>query len=173
MLTYSVEQLPAFDTAFYNGARAELSKVAELRVPPRGAKAFKVPAGHLFRIVSVEGPQVGDLNLWSAHDLTERFYSGKTRVLHATHLSTGDRFWSTFPSLRPRATITHDTPDWYGWDQDGAKVHDVVGFCPRRDVPSARHVIASTSSPCLRAGKRAQAATAGPIARTRTGGRGQ
>jgi uncharacterized protein YcgI (DUF1989 family) len=51
----------------------------------------------------LEGPQVGDLNLWNAHDLTERFYSGKTRALHATHLSTGDRLWSTFPTLRPMA----------------------------------------------------------------------
>jgi hypothetical protein len=44
VLTYSVEQLPAFDAAFYDGARTELSKVAELRVPPRDAKAFKAPA---------------------------------------------------------------------------------------------------------------------------------
>src|SRR6516162_5481983 len=127
MLTYSVEQLPSFDAAFYNGARSEVSKVAELTVPPRDAKAFEVSAGHLFRIVSVEGPQVGDLNLWNAHDLTERFYSGKTRALHATHLSTGHRLWSTFPKLRPMATITHDTLDWYGWDDDGAGVHDVIG----------------------------------------------
>ena len=73
VLTYSVEQLPAFDAAFYNGARAEVSKVGELTVPPREAKAFEVSAGHFFRIVSVEGPQVGDLNLWNADDLTERF----------------------------------------------------------------------------------------------------
>jgi uncharacterized protein YcgI (DUF1989 family) len=53
-------------------------------VPPRDANAFEAPAGHLFRIVSVEGPQVGDLNLWNSHDLTERFYSGQTRALHAT-----------------------------------------------------------------------------------------
>ena len=53
VLTYSVEQLPLFDAAFYNGARAELSKVAELTVPPREAKAFEVSAGHFFRIVSV------------------------------------------------------------------------------------------------------------------------
>jgi hypothetical protein len=104
--TYSVEQLPLFDAAFYNGARAELSKVAELTVPPREAKAFEVSAGHFFRIVSVGGPQVGDLNLWNAHDLTERFYSGKTRALHATHLSTGDRLWSSFPKLRLMAAIT-------------------------------------------------------------------
>ena len=122
VLTYLVEQMPSFDAALYNRARAELSKVAELRVPPRDAKAFEVAAGHFFRIVSVEGPQVGDLNLWNAHDLTERFYSGKTRALHATHLSTGDRLWSTFPRLRPMATITHDTLDWYGWDEDGAGV---------------------------------------------------
>ena len=127
VLTYSVEQLPYFDAAFYDRARAELSKVAELTVPPRDAKAFEVPAGHFLRIVSVEGPQVGDLNLWNAHDLSERFYSGKTRALHATLLSTGDRLWSTFPRLRPMATITHDTLDWYGRDEDGAGVHDVIG----------------------------------------------
>ena len=63
VLTYSVEQLPSFDAASYNRARAELSKVAELRVPPRDAKAFEVAAGHFFRIVSVEGLQIADLNL--------------------------------------------------------------------------------------------------------------
>ena len=81
ILVYSVEHLPSFDAAFYNGARAEVFKVVELTVPPREAKAFEVPAGHFFRIVSVEGPQVGDLNLWNAHELTESFYSGKTRAL--------------------------------------------------------------------------------------------
>ena len=25
------------------------------------------------------------------------------------------------------ATITHDTLDWYGWDEDGGGVHDVIG----------------------------------------------
>jgi uncharacterized protein len=44
VLAYSVEQLPSFDAAFYNRARAELSKVAEHTVLPREAKAFEVPA---------------------------------------------------------------------------------------------------------------------------------
>jgi uncharacterized protein YcgI (DUF1989 family) len=35
--------------------------------------------------------------------------------------------WSSFPALRPMATITHDTLDWYGWDTDGGSVHDVIG----------------------------------------------
>jgi uncharacterized protein len=124
---YAVDQLPAFDAAFYNAARSRQTKISELVVPPRDARTFSVPAGHFFRIVSVDGPQVGDLNLWNAHDLSEHFYSGKTRALHATHVSTGDRLWSTLPSLRPMATITHDTLDWYGWDEDGGGVHDIIG----------------------------------------------
>jgi uncharacterized protein YcgI (DUF1989 family) len=78
--------LPPFDAAFYNAARSDLTKISALMVPPRDARAFRVPAGHLLRIVSVEGPQVGDLNLWHEHDLSERFFSGKTRALHATHV---------------------------------------------------------------------------------------
>jgi uncharacterized protein YcgI (DUF1989 family) len=127
VMVYAVEQLPSFDAPLYDAARAELTKVSELVVPPRDARAFTVPSGHFFRIVCVEGPQVGDLNLWNARDLSERFFSGKTRALHATHVSTGDRLWSTLPRLRPMATITHDTLDWYGWDEDGGGVHDVIG----------------------------------------------
>lgn len=127
IVVYGVAALPPYDASFYNTARAGVAKVGELSVPPREARCFDVPAGHIFRIVSVEGPQVGDLNLWNAHDLTERFFSGKTRAFHATHVSTGDRLWSTLPGLRPLATITHDTLDWYGWDEDGGGIHDVIG----------------------------------------------
>jgi len=127
VIVYSLEGLPPFDAAFYEGARSALTKLSELTVPPREGRAFSVPAGNFFRIVSVEGPQVGDLNLWNAYDLSERFFSGKTRAFHATHVTTGDRLWSTLPSLRPMATITHDTLGWYGWDDDGAGVHDVIG----------------------------------------------
>jgi uncharacterized protein YcgI (DUF1989 family) len=127
VICYPVGRLPPYDAAFYAAARAGMAKVAEVTVPPREARAFRVPAGHFFRITSVEGPQVGDLNLWNADNLAERFFSGKTRALHATHVTTGDRLWSTLPYLRPLATITHDTLAWYGWDADGAGVHDVIG----------------------------------------------
>ena len=103
------------------------SKVGETIVPPREGRAFDVPAGHFFRIVSIEGPQVGDLNLWSAGNLAERFFSGKTRALNATHVTTGSRLWSALPYLRPMATVTYDTLGWYGFDADGAGVHDVIG----------------------------------------------
>ncbi len=127
VVVYPVESLPLFDAAFYQAARRGMKKVGETTVPPRDGRAFTVPAGHFFRIVCPEGSQVGDLNLWNARDLSERFFSGKTRALHGTHVSTGDRLWSTLPTLRPMATITHDTLAWYGWDQDGAGVHDVIG----------------------------------------------
>ena len=127
LVCYEVEQLPSNNLALYQQARENLSPVGEVIVPPRGGRCFEVPAGHFFRIHSVDGPQVGDLNLWNAHDLGERFFSGKTRQLHATHVSTGDRLWSSLPGLRPMATITHDTLDWYGWDADGGGIHDVIG----------------------------------------------
>ncbi|MBS0535110.1 MAG: DUF1989 domain-containing protein [Proteobacteria bacterium] len=113
--------------AMLENARASLTKVSEVIVPPRDARTFEVPAGYFFRIVSIEGPQVGDLNLWNARDLSERFFSGKTRALHATHVTTGNRLWSTLPNLRPLATISYDSLGWYGFDADGGGVHDVIG----------------------------------------------
>jgi uncharacterized protein YcgI (DUF1989 family) len=127
VICYPVQTLPRPDMALYARAREGMEKTAEILVQPRDAACFRVPAGHFFRITSVDGPQVGDLNLWNAHDLNERFYSGKTRALHGTHLSTGDRMWSSFPGLRPMATITADTLDWYGFDAFGGSVHDVIG----------------------------------------------
>ena len=124
---YTVDTLPVPDMATYAAARKTMELTDEVIVPPRDARTFHVPAGNFFRIVSVDGPQVGDLNLWSQNDLSERFYSGKTRALHGSHLGVGDRMWSSFPYLRPLATITHDTLDWYGFDEFGGSVHDVIG----------------------------------------------
>jgi uncharacterized protein len=127
VIVYAVDALPAYDAAFYDNARAGMTKIGETIVPPREGRAFDVPSGHFFRIVSVDGPQVGDLNLWNAANLAERFFSGKTRALNATHVTTGARLWSSLPYLRPMATITDDTLGWYGFDADGAGVHDVIG----------------------------------------------
>lgn len=127
VICYPVETLPTPDMAMLDAARATLAKTGEVLVPPRDAATFTVPAGHFFRITSVEGSQVGDLNLWNANDLSERFYSGKTRALHGTHITRGHRMWSSFPALRPMATLTHDSLSWYGKDEFGGSVHDVIG----------------------------------------------
>lgn len=127
VICYPANTLPMPDMALYSAARDKMKLTEEVVVPPRDAATFMVTAGNFFRIVSTEGPQVGDLNLWAATDISERFYSGKTRALHGTHLSTGDQMWSGFPYMRPMVTITHDTLDWYGFDTFGGGVHDVIG----------------------------------------------
>ena len=108
-------------------ARKHLVKKNEVIIPPRDARTFEVKFGDFFRIESLEGPQVGDLNLFNLNNLDEKFYSGKTRALYGTHLSVGDKMFSTFPYLRSLATITWDTLDWYDYDEDGGSVHDVIG----------------------------------------------
>ena len=127
VISYPIDNLPKYDSSLYADARDEMKLVETIIIPPREAKTFEVQAGHFFRIVSVDGPQVGDLNLWNKDNINERFFSGKTRALYGTHVSTGDRLYSNLPFLRPMATITHDTLDWYGWDDDGGSVHDVIG----------------------------------------------
>lgn len=127
VIVYPTDARIAADMALYARARERLTRVSETLVAPRTGRVIPVPAGHFLRIHSVEGPQVGDLNLWNAHDLSERFFSGKTRALHGTHVTTGHRLWSTLPHLRPMATITHDTLAWYGFDADGGGIHDVIG----------------------------------------------
>lgn len=127
VICYPTETLPKPDMALYAMAREGAEKVAEVIVPPREAAAIEVPAGHFLRTVSIEGSQVGDLNLFNKADLSERLFTGKTRALHGTHVTIGDQLWSNLPYLRPIATVVEDTLNWYGIDEFGGSVHDVIG----------------------------------------------
>jgi uncharacterized protein YcgI (DUF1989 family) len=127
IVCYPIDDLKEINLPILHSARNRLKRISEIIVPPRDAKTFEVKKGQFFRIESIEGPQVGDLNIFQADNLEEKFYSGKTRALYGTHLSTGDRMLSSFPYLRSLATITWDTLDWYGYDKDGGSVHDVIG----------------------------------------------
>ncbi len=86
-------------------ARATMEKVGEVIVPPREGNTFEVPKGHFFRIVSVEGPQVGDLNLWNANDLSSASFPARTGAA-CDPCHDRNRLWSNLPSLRPMATIS-------------------------------------------------------------------
>ena len=138
VICYPNDSLPPPDLELYRAARAGARKTGEVRVAPRDASCFEVPAGGFFRISSVEGPQVGDLNLWHAGDHDEKFFSGKTRAIHGTHVTTGERLWSCLPFLRPMATIIEDTLNWYGIDAFGGSVHDVIGT---RCDPYTHHLL--------------------------------
>jgi uncharacterized protein YcgI (DUF1989 family) len=127
LVCYPTETLPKVDLAAAFTRRNGAEFFNSIIVPARHAGCVDVPAGYFARILSTEGPQVGDLNIWNTHNIAERFYSGKTRALHGTHVSTGDTLWSNLPYMRPLANITCDTLDWYGFDVDGGSVHDVIG----------------------------------------------
>ena len=127
VICYPDTELTPPDLDLYRCARSAATKIDEVLVQPRDGACFRAAAGQFFRISSVEGAQVGDFNLWAADNLNERFYSGKTRALHGTHITVGERMWSTLPYLRPMATIIEDTLDWYGIDDFGGSVHDVIG----------------------------------------------
>jgi uncharacterized protein len=128
IVVYQFDEARLNDAALSGDARSGMTKIGEIIVPPREGRAFDVPAGHFFRIVSIEGPQVGDLNLWNAANLSERFFSGKTRALHGTHVSTRDRLWSSLPisgRWRPLLTIgstgTASTPTGQGCTTSSAR----------------------------------------------------
>src|SRR6202163_3937044 len=88
-IVYPASTMPRPDLAALEAARHTMVKIHEVVVPPRNARAFRLSRGQFFRIVSIEGPQVGDLNLWNAGELSERFFSGKTRALHAPPVAPG------------------------------------------------------------------------------------
>ncbi|EMC92207.1 hypothetical protein BAUCODRAFT_281876 [Baudoinia panamericana UAMH 10762] len=116
------------DRGFYDGiSRAERVPIFSFTLPVRSGRAWKVPSGHIVRISTPEGPQVGDLNIWNLDNPRERFWAARTRQLHASHVSTYDRLWSCLPYLRPMVTIIDDSLSDYGVDRYGGRCHDLLG----------------------------------------------
>lgn len=128
------------DKSFYDTVRTASNRalVEKIIIPIRSGRAWKVPAGHVCRIIAIEGPQVGDLNLWNLHNPRERFWASRTRQLQSAHVSIYDRLWSTLPYLRPMVTITDDTLADYGVDEQGGRVHDLLGT---RCDPYVNHLL--------------------------------
>lgn len=113
------------DRSFYDRvAAAERTLIDAFEIPIRSGQAWEVPAGSLVRLSSVEGPQVGDLNLWSRHNPRERFWASRTRQLQRASMTTYDRFWSTLPYLRPMATVVADS---LADHPDAGVIHDLLG----------------------------------------------
>ncbi|WP_139003658.1 urea carboxylase-associated family protein [Arthrobacter crystallopoietes] len=138
----SNQKIASLTDAAYKGLALEVDKdfygeiarqtgsrtlVEAFEIPIRSGQAWKVPAGHVCRILTVDGPQVGDLNIWNYNNPRERFWAARTRQLQAAHVTTFDRLWSNLPFLRPLATITVDTLEDYGVDGEGGRVHDTLG----------------------------------------------
>ncbi len=131
--TYSNEMgmvLTEAARAFYDGlahADAERRLVTELVIPKVSGDAFEVPKGHIVRITCIDGGQVCDFNAFFRDDPTERFWSGRTRLLQSAHLTVGDRLWSTPPRMRPMFTIIADTVEHAPLPHN-ARCHDLM-YC--------------------------------------------
>jgi uncharacterized protein YcgI (DUF1989 family) len=121
------------DKVFYNSiATADRIPLESFTIPIRSGRAWEVPAGHIVRLSTPEGPQVGDLNIWNLSNPRERFWAARTRQLHASHVSVGDRLWSCLPFMRPMVTIISDSlgGEKYGVngkDEWGGRCHDLLG----------------------------------------------
>ncbi|KAJ9498944.1 hypothetical protein H2202_005621 [Exophiala xenobiotica] len=101
--------------------------VESFTIPIRSGRAWKAPAKSIVRISTPEGPQVGDLNIWNADNAKERFWASRSKQLHSSHVTTYDRLWSCLPFMRPLCTIIADSLSWYGQDETGGRVHDLLG----------------------------------------------
>lgn len=116
------------DRELYSRVRqAPRTLVESFTLPIKAGRAWKAPAKSIVRISTPNGPQVGDLNVWSLHNPRERFWASRTKQLHQSHLSTYDRLWSVLPYMRPLTTIIADSLDWYGKDKTGGRCHDLLG----------------------------------------------
>lgn len=120
---------PPIDTELYNAIASSTARTLtqSFVIPPRSGRAWKVPAKSIIKLSTPEGPQVGDLNLWNLQNPRERFWAARTRQLQASHVTVGDRLWSTLPYLRPMVTIIQDSLGEYGVDQHGGRCHDLLG----------------------------------------------
>ncbi|MCJ1228310.1 hypothetical protein MMC12_004971 [Toensbergia leucococca] len=117
------------DREFYSkiGDSESRELIESFVLPIRSGRAWTIPKGHICRITTPEGPQVGDLNIWAQHNAREKFWAKRTMQLHRSHVTKYDRLWSCLPYMRPLATITGDSLADYGVDAVGGRVHDLLG----------------------------------------------
>jgi uncharacterized protein YcgI (DUF1989 family) len=117
------------DEAFYaglaDGERGRTLVDAQV-VPPRSGGAWPMRAGQVCRITTIDGPQAGDLNVWSLANPRERFWAARTRMLEGTHVTAFNRLWSCRPYHRPMLTFIRDTLP-ASPSALGGRCHDLLG----------------------------------------------
>ena len=108
--------------------RPELRRLTDsFVIPARRGRAFKLAAGEIVRVSCPEGPQVADMIVFNADDPAEKFWSGRTRVIHGGHLKVGDHLWSVPPRVRPMLTLIADALE-HPPHPFGARSHDLL-YC--------------------------------------------
>ena len=107
------ETIPRYrmDKAFYDRVKASPKRklVDKFTIPPHSGRGAVVKGGQAFRVVNTEGPQVGDVALWNAHNYKEQMSSARTWQMAGYVIRPFSRVWSDAPWLRPMVTCTEDT----------------------------------------------------------------
>lgn len=68
-------------------------------------RGFKVDKGQVFRIVQIDGPQIGDVWFFNQHDTNEHFMGHTTFLHEGAYPQQFTQFWSCMPQVRPMATM--------------------------------------------------------------------
>lgn len=99
--------------------------MSEVIVAGGQGQAFAIESGQRFRVIDLEGKQVGDLVVFLGGDRTERLSPGNTRKLNGSLLlGVGSTLYST--KCRPLLRITADT----------VGIHDLLfSSCSPYDYP--------------------------------------
>jgi uncharacterized protein YcgI (DUF1989 family) len=90
-------------------------------IPRCEGRAFELRSGQIFRVIAVEGKQVGDLTLVSRHDRRETFSSHLTAGLSGGSLRRAAELYSRPPFARVMLTVV----------EDPVGVHWIHGRCTR------------------------------------------
>jgi hypothetical protein len=97
-----------------------LERATSIIIPKCEGRAFQLRRGQVFRVIAVEGKQVGDMTLLSRHDLRETFSSHMTAALNGS-LRKALRLYSRPPFANVMLTVT----------EDPVGVHWIHGRCTR------------------------------------------
>jgi uncharacterized protein len=103
-------QLP-YDEVFYEALSRDHRSFPVLSrsiVPANSGYGLAVGAGQTFRLEMIEGPQIIDLDLFSAADPSEHFSAPTQLWLEGGRVGRLDRVWGSPPASRPIATVIED-----------------------------------------------------------------
>lgn len=85
--------------------RGHFKRISADVIPAQSGKAFRVKKGQVFRIVQIEGPQIGDVWFFNQHETKEHFMGHTTFLHEGAYPKQFSQFWSCMPEVRPMATM--------------------------------------------------------------------
>ena len=85
--------------------RSECSRLSRDVIPARSGKGISVDKGQVFRIVELEGGQIGDVWFLNRDAPDEHLMSHTTFLHEGAYPKKFSQFWSCMPHVRPMATM--------------------------------------------------------------------